>query len=172
MKTINLICVILFLLNTNTANAKTFLLVGKALVCTDGRIGDQNLDDLPSVSAEGIVVGAIFKFHEDSVEVYTDWETGYQKSTVQPHYKETGRHLIWIESAYVEPKDRGRSFPVITRKHTLNRFVFTKTYIFKTKNINGDEGDRSPSQDAASSCRLTTHVWADKKVEELRVDTP
>ena len=104
MKTINLIFVILFVLSTNTANAKTFLIIGKALVCTDGRIGDQNLDDLPSVSAEGIVVGAIFKFYEDSVEVYTDWETGYQKSTVQPHYQETGRHLTWIESAYVNQR--------------------------------------------------------------------
>ena len=168
MKTVSVFLLVLYVLSNHEVSAKTFPFVGKALICSDGQEGDQNLDELPAISPDGTAVGVIFKFYEDTVEVYSNRMIGFVKSKHQPHYKETGRHLIWIESAYVEPSYRMEGErPVITRKHTLNRFLFTKYHAVKESKVNDGQGDWIPTGLGASSCVLATHDSVDQKVEEL-----
>ena len=168
MRAVSSFLLVLYVLSTHEVSAKTFPFVGKALICSDGQVGEQNLDELPAISPDGTAVGVVFKFYEDTVEVYSNRMIGFVKSKHQPHYKETGRHLIWIESAYVKPSYRmEEERPVITRKHTLNRFLFTKHHAVKESKVNDGEGDWVPTGLAASSCVLTTHDGVDQKVEEM-----
>ena len=127
------------------------------------------VDELPAISLDGTLVGVVFKFYENMVEVYSNRMSGFVKSEHEPDYKETGRHLIWIESAYVEPNSHLEGErPVITRKHTLNRFLFTKHHVVKESQVNDEEGHWMSTGLGASFCVLRTHDSVDQQVKELR----
>ena len=148
-------------LSAASVRAERFALKGKAIACA----ADEGvLDNIPILMEDKTVIGVLFKFHEDAVEVYTDWKDGFLKSGVPVSYKETGRHYIWTEDVFVPVADRlnGVSQRQI-RKHTLNRFAWTGRYA-------------SQSQDAVSwvdsgqkiTCQVLSHVEADEKVEQIR----
>ena len=161
MRILLILGIVLLLVSPTTVRAERFALKGKAIVCAeDGGL----LDNIPTLMEDQTVLGVLFKFHEDAVEVFTDWKDGFLKSGVPVGYKETGRHYIWTEDAFVPAAERlnGAAQRQI-RKHTLNRFTWTGRYA-------------SQSQDGVSwvdsgqklSCQVLSHVEADEKVEEIR----
>ena len=141
--------------------ADRFALKGKAIACIEG---EEVVSPSPTLAADNTIRGVLFKFHEDSVEVFTDWEKGFVKSRVSTAYKETGRHFIWHEDAYVPLSERldGKADRQL-RKHTLNRFAWMGTYAHPHPNGVSwiDAGEQL-------FCRVLSQVEADEKMMELK----
>ena len=161
MRILLILGIVLLLVSSTTVRAERFALKGKAIACSEGA---GVLDNIPILMEDQTVLGVLFKFHEDAVEVFTDWKDGFLKSGVPVGYKETGRHYIWTEDAFVPAAERlNGAAPRQIRKHTLNRFAWTGRYA-------------SQSQDGVSwvdsgqklSCQVLSHIEADEKVEEIR----
>ena len=141
--------------------AERFALKGKAVACMEG---EGALNNIPVLMEDGSVQGALFMFHEDAVEVFTGWKDGFVKSRVAVGYKETGRHYIWFEDAYVPRADRiGGMTKSKVRKHTLNRFAWSGRYAALSS-----DGVSWVDSGIKLSCQLVSHDEAIQKVQEIQ----
>tara|TARA_B100000686_G_C16723921_1_gene936658 strand:- start:743 stop:1252 length:510 start_codon:yes stop_codon:yes gene_type:complete len=137
-----------------------FALKGKAIVCVDG---EDSLDNIPLVTSNYAVRGVLFKFYDEAVEVYVGGNGGFKKSSVLPGYKETGRHYIWLEDAYVPTEERaGGMPPAITRQHTLNRFAWTSTYALRAA-----DGVSWVNSGPKLRCEALSHAEADQRAQAI-----
>jgi len=138
-----------------------FALKGKAIVCADG---EDSLDNIPVVTSDYAVRGVLFKFYEEAVEVYVGGNGGFKKSSVLPEYKETGRHYIWLEDAYIPTEERagGTTSPLIIRQHTLNRFAWTSTYALRAA-----DGVSWVNSGPKLRCEALSHAEADKRAQAV-----
>ncbi len=138
-----------------------FALKGKAIVCVDG---EDSLDNIPAVMADQTVRGVLFKFYDEAVEVFSGGSEGFRKSSILPAYKETGRHYIWLEDAFVPVEERvsGSSVPVI-RQHTLNRFAWTSVYALRAA-----DGVSWVTSGPKLRCEVLSHNEADKRTDVIR----
>ncbi|MBT07439.1 MAG: hypothetical protein CMM32_11085 [Rhodospirillaceae bacterium] len=139
-----------------------FALRGKAIVCVDG---EENLDNIPAVSSGQAVRGVLFKFHDEALEVYIGGPGGFKQSSVLPEYKETGRHYIWLENAYVPIEERTgvAESPATIRRHTLNRFAWTSTYALRAA-----DGVSWVNSGPKLRCEALSHMEADRRVQDIR----
>ena len=161
MRLVFVLTVLLLTGGTDSVMAERFALKGKAVVCMEG---EGTLDNIPVLVEDGSVRGSLFMFHEDAVEVFTGWEDGFVKSRVPVGYKETGRHYIWFEDAYVPVADRlSETIRSEVRKHTLNRFAWTGRYASRSS-----DGVSWVDSGKKLSCQVVTHSEAVQKVEEIQ----
>jgi hypothetical protein len=161
MRIFFVLSIFLLVINPGNVRAERFALKGKAIVCVEN---EGVLDDIPTLMEDQTVRGVLFKFHEDAVEVFTDWRSGFLKSGVPVDYKETGRHYIWFEDAYVPTAERvsGTAQRQI-RKHTLNRFAWIGKYASQSL-----DGVSWVDSEQKLFCRTMSHGEADQKLEEIR----
>ena len=161
MRILLILSVVLWVVSPITVRAERFALKGKAIVCAED---EGVLDNIPTLMDDQTVLGVLFKFHENAVEVFTDWKDGFRKSAVPVGYKETGRYYIWTEDAFVPAAERlhGAAQRQI-RKHTLNRFAWTARYASQSQ-----DGFSWVDSGQKLSCQVLSHVEADEKVEEIR----
>jgi len=137
-----------------------FALKDKAIVCVDG---EDNLDNIPVVASGQTVRGVLFKFYDEAVEVYLGGDVGFKKSSVSPEYKETGRHYIWLEDAYVPTEERaGGASPALIRQHTLNRFAWTSTYALRAA-----DGVSWINSGPKLRCEALSHTEADRRAQAI-----
>ena len=137
-----------------------FALRGKAIVCIDG---EDNLDNIPVVASGQTVRGVLFKFYDETVEVYVGGDGGFKKSSVLAEYKETGRHYIWLEDAYIPAEERAEgASPAIIRQHTLNRFAWTSTYALRAA-----DGVSWVKSGPKLRCEALSHTEADQRASAI-----